>query len=135
MEHGAVEVRDHSPHLTIQVLPLFPPVALHQYKFADVKIMSSVLTNLLTMAARAHPKAAKRAETEPPPGAGVLSPTLRTKSATVFLTSRSEPGSSRQYSMILSLTEDSHHITGNINIPNFGLKGDSVDSPSLLMAR
>ena len=73
-------------------------------------MMSSLLTNLLTMAARAHPRAAKRAETEPPPGAGVRSPTLRTKSDTVFLTKRSDPGSSRQYSITLSLTEDSQYM-------------------------
>ena len=34
LEHGAVEVGDDSPHPSIQVLPLLPPIAL--YKYVDI---------------------------------------------------------------------------------------------------
>ena len=48
-------------------------------------------------------KAASKAETEPPPGADDRSPTLSTKSLTVFWIKRLEEEDGRQYSIILSL--------------------------------
>ena len=50
-----------------------------------------------------HTKAANKAETEPPPGADDRSPTLSTKSFTVFWIKRFKEDDGRQYSIILSL--------------------------------
>ena len=91
---------------------------------------------MATIAPRPHPSAASSADTEPPPGAGLRSPTLSTKEETVLSTRRLEPDSGRQYSIIRSLESEGQMVT---QLPtsdiHLGLKGDSVDSPSLLMAR
>ena len=64
-----------------------------------------------------HTKAANNAETEPPPGADDRSPTLNTKSFTVFWINRFEEDDGRQYSIILSLKANIvicvHIIIGN----------------------
>ena len=50
-----------------------------------------------------QPRADKRADTDPPPGAAVLSPTLKMKSDTVLETSRFSTEEGKQYSIIRSL--------------------------------
>ena len=71
--------------------------------------------SLLTIALRPQPRAARRAETEPPPGAGLLSPTFKMKSLTVFITRGLSVEDGRQYSIILSLINKStvpHYLQG-----------------------
>ena len=52
-----------------------------------------------------QPRADNKADTDPPPGAGVRSPTLKMKSDTVFEASKFSSDDGKQYSMILSLNK------------------------------
>ena len=82
-----------------------------------------------------HTKAANKAETEPPPGADDRSPTLNTKSFTVFWIKRFEEDDGRQYSIILSLKGNIETLSTRGRKTYLGLNGERVESPSLLIAR
>ena len=71
----------------------------HSYANVTLNLERIFLITLVIL----YTSAPTRADTEPPPGAAVLAPTLFTNSITVLFTRRPESDDGRQYSMILSL--------------------------------